>query len=55
VKDWTWPTGGAAIIEIKVTLPTFKCVSERLVWLRHFAKLADRKQPIGVDRSQHEN
>lgn len=42
VADCCWPTGGTAIIEINVTLPTFKCRSERPVSMRHFGKLAAR-------------
>jgi hypothetical protein len=44
-----WPTGGAAIIEIKVTLPTIKFGSERLVWLKHFSNLTDRNGSLCRD------
>lgn len=41
VKDCQLANVGAAIIEINVTLLTFRGWSERPVWLRHLADLAD--------------
>lgn len=50
MKGGFQPIAGTQVDEIGPTLPAFQEIPERLVWMRHFGRLADRNGSSGASQ-----